>query len=88
MKYKIKFEVNLISPNSHTLTVSRKKGTTNLESELSIYDLLKRTNELAQVVANDLTSHGLMVFSAPEIVEIKEWHPKEKRRPRQSESKL
>lgn len=88
MKYKIKFEVNLISPNAHTLSVSRKRGTSNFESELSIYDLLPRREEIGHVISKDLTNQGLMVFSAPEIIEIKEWHPKATRRPKKLESKL
>lgn len=70
-KFTIKFEVDLINPKAHTLSVGRKKGTSTLNSELDEDEIWARQDELSESIAMDLTNQGLKLLGNPEIKSIK-----------------
>lgn len=79
--YRIKFEVDLVNPGSHTLSIGRKNGTMKLESEFTIDQLWDSKDGVSKQIAVDLTNQGLMVFSTPEIKSIKAVNRRAKRQP-------
>jgi hypothetical protein len=70
-KFTIKFEVDVINPKEHTLSVGRKKGTSTLTTELDEDELQARLPDLSQSIAMDLTNRGTMLFNKPTIKSIK-----------------
>jgi len=70
-KYIVNFEVDIINPKSKLgLSISRKIGTSNFHSELSSEQLMDKKEEVAKIIAKDLTSQGIMVFGNLDVKSI------------------
>lgn len=70
-KFKVTYLVNVINPKGKTLSISRKRQTMIIDSELDDDEILARREEFAPYISIGLTRKGIMVFDTPEIISVK-----------------